>query len=69
LLSDLETSSFFNGDDFGDYNNKDDKSPQLTTTAAPVTVSVLKDITCDAAGFWNGFPNSQLYFGECQGKC
>jgi hypothetical protein len=69
LQSDLETFSFINGDDLSDYYNIDDKPSQLATTAAPVTVSVLTDITCDAEGFWNGFPDSQLYFGECQGKC
>jgi hypothetical protein len=57
LTDDLETSIFT------DYNYYYELLS--TTTTAPVTV--LKDITCNADGYWNGFPDSELYFGECQG--
>ncbi|XP_060563925.1 complement factor B-like isoform X2 [Ruditapes philippinarum] len=35
-----------------------------SSTTAPATV--LKDITCNAGGLWNGFFDSELFFGECQ---
>ncbi|XP_060582452.1 uncharacterized protein LOC132738863, partial [Ruditapes philippinarum] len=67
LFNDHDTSSFSNGGDFDDYNRKYEKSPPSSRiTAPPDTSSGFTNIICDAKGFWNGFPESQLYFGECQ---
>jgi hypothetical protein len=51
------------------YVDYDELSSSTTTTTAAAPVTVLKQITCNGNGFWNGFPDSELFFGECQGKC
>ncbi|XP_060589944.1 uncharacterized protein LOC132745128 [Ruditapes philippinarum] len=62
MMSNDSDTSFFS-----DYIYYDEPSSSSTsTTAAPATV--LKDITCNADGLWNGFPDSELSFGECQAE-
>ncbi|XP_060582495.1 complement receptor type 2-like [Ruditapes philippinarum] len=62
ILSNELDTLLLSDDNYYDYNES--SSPSTTTIAEPAPI--LKDITCNVDGFWNGFPDSELFFGECQ---